>query len=150
MSIQSFWAIRENVPVSLMSESRKGSGGRLFKYDVSMALGDMSLAVSQVQSDLQAAGFSLVAATADPNICAGAAVDAAAAAAGNTTQHTAIATGRTGLEGRLDFCCFGHAADQNLHLNVLLRGHRELDGDGRALSANSLRDRVKVRISSAR
>lgn len=129
------WTIREDLPVCLMQRSRSSaktdvhadvgehagvlkhadldagadagasidSGGgadvdvhvstqciKLYKYDVSLSLRDTEAMLLRVKKEM-------------------------AEVIQGTTGHTDCPTGLN-----LEFCCFGHAGDQNLHLNILL------------------------------
>lgn len=91
------WQLRENVPVSLMQLSRVKDAkvaGKLFKFDVSIALSDTDCLIQALQSALLAEGYAV--------------------------KH--IEDSATKGKYRfceLEFCNFGHAGDQNLHLNLL-------------------------------
>jgi FAD/FMN-containing dehydrogenase len=107
------WTIREDLPVCLMQRSRSSSKTdahadsdagvgidvdadvttqciKLYKYDVSLSLRDTEAMVLQVKKEM-------------------------AEVIHGTAGHTDFPTGLN-----LEFCCFGHAGDQNLHLNILL------------------------------
>ncbi len=111
-SHQALWQIRENVPVSLMQLSRErisdpSSGGvlsvgRLFKYDVSLSLANTDGFLADLRAALSLDGFALVdPATAPP-------AEPALSSGASEFRHCS-----------LQLCNFGHAGDQNLHLNLL-------------------------------
>lgn len=152
--LQNLWALREYVPVALAHVSRKlevinndntikyqtknskydsaaaaiSCTGRLFKYDVSIAVDEMPSLLQDIKSILQSFNFPLK-------------YDSATAAYSATDpQHNGeTADTRCNLSNIITFtkeeenivkdlynyadikiCCFGHIGDQNLHLNVLL------------------------------
>lgn len=63
---------------------------KLYKYDVSLSLRDTEAMVLQVKKEMSGVIH-------------------------GTAGHSEFPTGLN-----LEFCCFGHAGDQNLHLNILL------------------------------
>ena len=99
---------------------------RLLKYDVSLRLSDMDAVVHAVKQQMRREGHAVV--HTSPELVA-----TAAAAAGSDAGGDACA---------LQFCCFGHAGDKNLHLNIVAAA-------GAAGAADHL-DRAQVRISPAR
>ena len=101
---QQLWKIRENIPTSLMQQSRSLAGeggavkGRLLKYDVSLTLVEMNEVVAELKNVLRAKGYFVDGVISTP--CSD---------IGNKDSL------------RADFCCFGHGGDLNLHLNVLIQ-----------------------------
>ena len=73
---------------------------RLLKYDVSLRLADMDAVVLAVKRQVQREGYVV---------------------AQHTQELLALATAASegGVVCALQFCCFGHAGDKNLHLNVV-------------------------------
>jgi FAD/FMN-containing dehydrogenase len=116
-----FWSIRENVPVALMAVSRlrpalemvdkSASYGKLFKYDISLSLRHMDTLVPHLVENLIAMDYKIY-----PG---GHVYDA-------HTQTTSFSSNRAlgatkHAHYAFQICCFGHAGDQNLHLNMLFR-----------------------------
>ncbi len=104
------WSIREHVPIALMQYSRTrlppghsdAVFGKLFKFDVSVRIGDMSAFLSAVRADAVLAGMQFL-------------------GADGLVEHSLPAASMTLPQGyALRVCNFGHAGDQNLHLNILL------------------------------
>lgn len=95
------WKVRENVPVALMELSRRSGGGKLFKYDVSLPIAIMSEFVNNVQKSVLIQTSKLNDKNARKNLITAKIVEDALSS--------------------LQFYTFGHAGDQNLHLNILLR-----------------------------
>ena len=107
------WSVREQVPVSLMQLSRtrpppsadKSSNSmmaqQLFKYDVSLKLSEMDTLTSQVKRQMQREGYYI------------------AEHANDLLAAASLSSDDSRRRGSLLFCCFGHAGDKNLHLNVV-------------------------------
>lgn len=113
--IQLFWNIRESVPVVLMQSSReqKNDLGRLFKYDVSLPLKQMNDLVQTLTANLLGEGFRVRNhARRDMDSASYFGVDWIPCDLAKQPLFNHL---------ELDICCFGHAGDQNLHLNVLMR-----------------------------
>lgn len=91
------WQLRENIPLSLMQLSRlKDSrlAGKLYKFDVSIALSETDWFIRELQRSLIDEGY--------------------------TVKHVCEESNRGKYYFcELEFCNFGHAGDQNLHLNLL-------------------------------
>jgi hypothetical protein len=106
---QSIWSIRENIPVTLAQCSRNNSltGPFLLKYDISISLDSWREVMEEVATSLQNHGY--------PYVYHG----------GCDTPSSSDLKPSTVGDGRMDchfrLYSFGHAGDQNLHLNVLLR-----------------------------
>ena len=109
------WQVRENVPVSLMQLSRQRFQlnvpidcninhqskenhvsivkiGKLYKYDVSLSLNDTNEFIFELKDNLVERGYDI---------------------------HGFSKAPFKNSNCILEFCNFGHAADQNLHLNIL-------------------------------
>ena len=60
-SVKELWAVREHIPVALMHASRASSrqpvSGKLYKYDISLSLSDMSDLVGTVKHKLHELGY---------------------------------------------------------------------------------------------
>ena len=81
------------------ARSQPNGTGRLFKYDVSVPLQAVPAFIDEVRSKIIGAGI---------EVCGWAA-----------EAPSVVSSSFDGFE--IDICCFGHAGDQNLHLNCLLR-----------------------------
>jgi FAD/FMN-containing dehydrogenase len=120
---QALWLIREQVPVALMDRTRQAivyadptattssryliEIGSLFKYDISMTLSDMNdvIYASQLQC-AQQFGFQVFPLQPQQT-----------RKNKQSSSSSSLSTDATSLE----FCCYGHAGDQNLHLNIYSR-----------------------------
>lgn len=88
---KALWSIRESVPVALMTLSRK-LYGKLFKYDVSLTLMEHNSFINNIANGLIKKGYNI----------------------GNNNNISSNDDSK-----RLEIYNFGHAGDQNLHLNIL-------------------------------
>jgi len=96
---EQIWAIRENIPTSLMMLARGPNlGGALVKFDVSLDLSNVQSFVREVKQQLLKEDFVVL---------------------GAAPFRDAI----NGIDAQplVEFAAFGHAGDRNLHLNVLVR-----------------------------
>lgn len=119
--VQDIWSLRENVPVALARLCRNGSseGPLLFKYDISVPrVGDMLVVAEEVRRDFLADGFSV----AECHDLASSPITQARSEDIAVLQLSEDETRRR-RECVLRLYCYGHAGDQNLHLNVMLRYH---------------------------
>ena len=105
------WAIRENVPVALLQMSRALSidnssiyPGKLFKYDLSVPLRSWLGFLQEIRENIWSKGYLVASSLIEKN----------------DISMTMSPTKPSG-EINLEFCCFGHILDENLHLNVLVR-----------------------------
>ena len=113
---QAIWAVRESIPVSLARLCRHESpqGPFLFKYDISIpVLQDMLPVAEEVAAALRAEGFAVATGLDDvPEKREG------EGKGGSASQGDG---GGGAEECLLRVFYYGHAGDQNLHLNVILR-----------------------------
>jgi len=93
---KALWSIRENVPVALMTLSRN-LYGKLFKYDVSLSLTQHNSFISNISKELINKGY-----------CIG-------------SSESSVKKSDSSSNGKrtLEIYNFGHAGDQNLHLNIM-------------------------------
>jgi FAD/FMN-containing dehydrogenase len=118
---RALWLLREHVPVSLMQLSRvvsfdadrRAISGKLFKYDVSVALQDTADFVLALKLALQADNDN----DNDNDFHSGFVVYGLSTSLDRAEATKAFA----GYQCALQFCNFGHSGDQNLHLNILAR-----------------------------
>jgi FAD/FMN-containing dehydrogenase len=94
------------------SRNQQRGLGRLFKYDVSLPLVKTQELVSILIEQCLLQGYRVRGASAASNPPAHSNLQ-------NIAGNDVLGLFRDHLE--LDMCCFGHAGDQNLHLNVLMR-----------------------------
>jgi len=142
---QGLWDIRENLTVSMSQLARSSNPlyspsstapsttisprislpagtaltARLFKYDLSVRLPHTAALLKELKQRVQKAGFRLKGAP-DPSSSA---IDAKA-----TTDSVDLTSLLSACE--LEFCNYGHIADQNIHLNIL-SAVRTVQGAGR-------------------
>ena len=91
--ISELWALRELVPTSLMQQSRSDKG-KLYKYDVSLRIGDMDDLVCEIKHEISL----------------------------NSVLNSFKYRSAFGIDDtRYEIFNFGHIGDGNLHLNVLVR-----------------------------
>jgi hypothetical protein len=113
------WHVREAVPVCLMEMCRSNldltsseprhnrSTKKLYKYDVSVSLQQTEDFLCELKQQLSThEGVRVLATTADD-------------ASSNRVLGSSTDSGATDLL----FCCFGHAGDENLHLNIIANFH---------------------------
>lgn len=114
---QALWLLREQVPVALIDMSRQlhpdPSGddaghkgyiaGYMYKFDLSLPLVDMPTVLLETMKELKTLGFTILPDNQDSGAGKGKA---------SSSLHS---------QCTLDFCNYGHAGDQNLHLNIHLR-----------------------------
>jgi len=91
--------MREIIPVALMDLSKIKNAeevypGNLFKYDLSLSVLEWEAFIQNVKDAVLKLGFA---------------------------TNRAAQIGATENKPLLQFCCFGHMGDENLHLNILLR-----------------------------
>ena len=123
------------VAAEMSSSSGSTMVQQLFKYDVSLKLSEMDGVTSQVKKQMQREGY-YIAQHAD-DLQAAAAVsrreildsssssssddnrkdDSSSSSNSNSNDDSSSNSSRQ--RGSLLFCCFGHAGDKNLHLNVV-------------------------------
>lgn len=85
--------------------------GRLFKYDVSLRVSQMSDFVLSLRAALTQRGHRVY--LPHPQRQQGQVLQGSGNASNSVEDEAEV--------GSLDLCCFGHIGDGNLHLNVLLR-----------------------------
>lgn len=128
--MQDLWNVRENLTVSMAQLTRSnnplygavlnapssdallpvGLAGRLFKYDLSVRLQDTDEVLHRLKQRLLDAGFRMKGVDSPP--CP------------ELHKHPLTPQQSTGMctllsACELEFCNYGHIADQNIHLNVL-------------------------------
>lgn len=124
--VQSMWHVREAVPVCLMemcrgnlelssseSNSSNPSSKKLYKYDVSISLQQTEDFLSELKRKLSTyEGIRVLTTT------------STSTATTTTATSTLVSETSSGV-GLTDllFCCFGHAGDENLHLNIIAIFH---------------------------
>lgn len=114
---QDLWHIRESIPVSLMQLSRQSPSltkdipicsrvGKLFKYDLSLSLAETESFLYELKAALSNVGFNII---------------GHAESVMSSLKYSESETSMQDINSAcsISICNFGHAADQNLHLNCL-------------------------------
>ena len=120
-------AEEEGIPTQSRTGYRKVRG-KLFKYDVSVALNDVPQVLSRLVRRLQAAGVRVrcsgwgISSLSSTELeaysdCDSAAVEAIGGKCSSNTEQLGPYSPRGACE--LELCVFGHVGDQNIHVNVL-------------------------------
>ena len=102
---KALWSIRENVPVALMTLSRN-LYGKLFKYDVSLSLIEHNSFISKISKELINKGY-----------CIG---------SNNSSSNNSGSSSSSNGKRTLEIYNFGHAGDQNLHLNIMYSSNNNI------------------------
>ena len=97
---KALWSIRENVPVALMTLS-KNRLGKLFKFDVSLSLTKHNDFIDSITNELLKKGYTI----------------------GNSDNNN------NNNNKTLEIYNFGHAGDQNLHLNIMYSNNNNNDNN---------------------